>query len=139
MAGEHGFCAARAHAVPTLGRPGGHYSHGISAGGLLFVSGQLPITEAGAKLADAPFEHQAAQVLANVEAVLLAAGSAIAQLVQVRVYLADIADWRTFDAIYARWAGAARPARAVIPAGPLHFGLKIEIEAVAIAGEAVST
>lgn len=118
----------------TLPPPGGHYSHAVVANGLVFVSGQLPVTAAGEKLADAPFDEQVRQVLANLQAVLQAAGSSVAQLVQVRVYVDDIANWPRFNELYAQWAGAARPARAVVPTGPLHFGLKVEVEAVALLG-----
>lgn len=116
-----------------LAQPGGHYSHAVRAGGFVFVSGQLPITADGTKLNDAPFEQQARQVLANVALALEGAGSSIAALTQVRVYVTDIELWPAFNAIYADWAGTARPARAVVPVPELHFGFKIEIEAVAIA------
>jgi reactive intermediate/imine deaminase len=116
----------------TLPAPGGHYSHAVVANGFVFVSGQLPIAADGAKLIDAPFEQQARQVLANVQAALEAAGSSIAQLVQVRVYVDDVANWPAFNAVYAQWAGAAKPARAVVPTGALHFGLKVEVEAVGV-------
>lgn len=115
---------------PTVAPPGGHYSHASIAGGLVFISGQLPITPAGEKLADASFEQQARQVLANVRAILEAAGSGVDRLVQVRVYLDTVDNWPAFNAVYAQWAGDARPARAVVPTGPLHFGLKVEVEAV---------
>jgi reactive intermediate/imine deaminase len=117
----------------ALPAPGGHYSHAVVANGFVFVSGQLPITADGRKLVDSLFEQQAQQVLANVQAALEAAGSSVAQLVQVRVYVDDIANWPAFNAVYAQWAGAARPARAVVPTGPLHFGFKVEVEAVAVA------
>jgi reactive intermediate/imine deaminase len=115
----------------TMAAPGGHYSHATVANGFVFVSGQLPINAAGERLADAPFEAQAQQVLANVAEILQACGSGVERLVQVRVYVDDIANWPAFNALYARWAGSARPARAVVPTGPLHFGCKIEVEAVA--------
>ena len=118
--------------VPGLAMPGGHYSHVSVGGGLVFISGQLPIEPGGKRLVDATFEDQAAQVLANVRAALQAAGSGIDRLVQVRVYVDDIANWPAFDKIYAAWAGASRPARAVVPTGPLHFGFKVEVEAIAI-------
>lgn len=118
--------------VPALAPPGGHYSHVTVANGMVFVSGQLPIAADGTRLVDEPFKAQARQALANVQAALEAAGSGIAQLVQVRVYLADVALWPTFNALYATWAGDARPARAVVPTGPLHFGLLVEVEAVAL-------
>ncbi|AOY95972.1 enamine deaminase RidA [Cupriavidus sp. USMAA2-4] len=130
MAGEHDSKTPQ----PSLPPPGGHYSHAVRANGFVFVSGQLPITPDGCKLGDAPFEVQARQVLANVAAALRQAGSDVGLLVQVRVYLDDVANWSAFNAIYADWAGAARPARAVVPTGPLHFGLKVEVEAVALAG-----
>jgi 2-iminobutanoate/2-iminopropanoate deaminase len=116
----------------TLAKPGGHYSHAIVANGFVFVSGQLPITAAGERLTSASFDEQALQVLANVQATLEAAGSSIDKLVQVRVYVDDIANWPRFNELYAAWAGDARPARAVVPTAPLHYGLKIEVEAVAI-------
>ena len=119
-------------ATPGLPTPGGHYSHVVVANGFVFVSGQLPITASGEKLADRPFEVQAEQVLRNLEQALLAAGSGIEKLTQVRVYVDDIANWPAFNGIYARWSGNARPARTVVPTGPLHFGVKVEIEAIAI-------
>ncbi|WP_253261720.1 RidA family protein [Ramlibacter montanisoli] len=118
----------------TVARPGGHYSHATVAQGLVFVSGQLPITAEGVKLVDAGFEQQAEQVLANVRNILLACGSDVDRLVQVRVYIDDMANWPAFNAVYARWAGDTKPARAVVPTGALHFGLKLEVEAVAQVG-----
>ncbi|GMV47370.1 MAG: reactive intermediate/imine deaminase [Pseudomonadota bacterium] len=120
--------------APALAAPGGHYSHAAVAGGLVFVAGQLPIAPDGRKLGDAPFDLQARQVLANLQAALEAAGSSPARLVQVRVYLTDLAHWPAFDALYAQWLGAHRPARAVVPVPALHYGLLLEVEAVAAAG-----
>jgi len=119
---------------PTMAAPGGHYSHAVCAGGFVFVSGQLPIAPDGTKLNDAPFERQAQQVLDNVAQALRAAGSSIERLTQVRVYVTEIASWPAFNTIYAAWAGAARPARAVVPVPELHYGFKIEVEAVALNG-----
>ena len=119
---------------PTrMAAPGGHYSHAVAAGGLVFVSGQLPITPDGRRLNDAPFDEQARQVLDNVAHALADAGSGIDRLVQVRVYVTDIGAWPAFNALYAAWAGAARPARAVVPVPQLHYGFKIEVEAIALA------
>ena len=116
----------------TLAPPGGHYSHAVVAGGMVFVSGQLPITTSGQRLNDQPFEVQARQVLHNVEAALTAAGSDKTRLVQVRVYVTDIALWPAFNALYAAWIGEHRPARAVVPVPQLHHGFLIEIEATAV-------
>jgi len=92
----------------------------------------LPVTPGGERLVNAPFEVQVRQVLANVQSVLAAAGSSVDRLVQVRVYLASVDHWPAFNALYAEWAGPARPARAVVPTGPLHHGLLVEVEAVAL-------
>ena len=115
----------------TLAAPGGHYSHAVVAGGFVYVSGQLPITAAGEKLNRASFDDQTRQVLANVDAALTAAGSSVSQLVQVRVYITDIAHWPAFNQLYADWAGDSRPSRAVVPVPLLHHGFLLEVEAVA--------
>jgi 2-iminobutanoate/2-iminopropanoate deaminase len=116
---------------PTMAAPGGHYNHAVAAGGFVFVSGQLPIAPDGTKLNEASFEQQAQQVLDNVAHALKGAGSSIDRLTQVRVYVTDITSWPAFNALYARWAGNCRPARCVVPVPQLHYGFKIEIEAVA--------
>lgn len=116
----------------TLAPPGGHYAHGVIANGFLFISGQLPITATGEKLSEAPFAEQVNQVLHNVGAVLAHAGATIDALVSVRVYVTDIALWPEFNKLYAGWIGTHRPARAVVPVPVLHYGFKIEVEAVAV-------
>jgi 2-iminobutanoate/2-iminopropanoate deaminase len=115
----------------TLAPPGGHYSHAVVSRGMVYVSGQLPITPEGGKLSNASFEEQAKQVLSNVAVALQAAGSGVEHLVQVRVYVTDIANWPAFNSLYAQWAGDAKPARAVVPVSVLHYGFQIEMEAVA--------
>lgn len=127
MAGDVAFINPQ-----MMATPGGHYSHAVSAGGFVFVSGQLPIAPDGRKLTDASFELQTRQVFDNVAHALLGAGSSVDGLMQVRVYITEIALWREFDALYAAWVGAARPARCVVPVPKLHHGFKIEIEAVAL-------
>ena len=117
---------------PTMAPPGGHYSHAVTANGFVFVSGELPIAPDGTKLNEAPFEQQVQQVLDNVALALKGAGSSIDKLTQVRVYVTDIASWPAFNTLYAKWAGNARPARCVVPVPQLHYGFKIEIEAVAV-------
>ncbi len=114
--------------------PAGHYSHAAAGAGLVFVAGQLPIAPDGRRLSGEPFEAQVRQVLANVQAALEGAGSAVHQLLQVRVYLTDIEHWGAFNVVYAEWAGTHRPARAVVPVPALHHGLLLEVEAVALAG-----
>ena len=131
MAGDTRSTPPELIAPPTLAPPGGHDSHAVVANGMVYVAGQLPITREGVKLSDAPFEVQARQALANVQGALEAAGSRVDRLVHVRVYLDDLQQWGVFNTLYVAWVGSHRPARAVVPVPALHYGLKIEIEAIA--------
>lgn len=116
----------------TTNSGGPHYSPFALGGGLIFVSGQLPLRPGrDTSLAATPFREQAEQTLRNLKAVLDQAGAGLDQVVKTTVYLSDIADWDELDAVYAAFFGAARPARSVVPTGPLHFGFRIEIEAIA--------
>jgi len=112
--------------------PAGHYSHGVVHAGLLFVAGQLPIEPGtGRKLTDAPADAQARQALANLDAVLLAAGTSRDRVLKTTVFVSDIHLWDQVNAAYAEFFGTHRPARSIVPCGPLHFGLVVEIEAIA--------
>ena len=118
----------------NMATPGGHYSHASIASGLVFISGQLPITPSGELLNQVSFEEQVKQTLSNVKTVLDATGSSVAQLVQVRVYITSISNWPSFNQIYKEWAGQSLPARAVVPVPELHYGFSIEVEAVGVVG-----
>jgi 2-iminobutanoate/2-iminopropanoate deaminase len=111
--------------------PAGHYVPGIRTGDLVFVSGQLPLDAAGVPQPDQPIEEQVDLALANLDAVLRAAGSSRERVVKVNVYVSDIALWDRVNRRYAAFFGNHRPARAVVPVGPLHYGCAIEIDAVA--------
>lgn len=114
--------------APGVAPPGGHYAHAVRHGDTVYISGQLPIRPDGSHCADADFAQQARIVLANVLAIAAAADS---ELVKVTAYLTDVADWPAFNTVYAELLGAARPARAVVPVPALHYGYRIEVEAVA--------
>jgi 2-iminobutanoate/2-iminopropanoate deaminase len=112
--------------------PGGHYSPGIIFGDLVFVSGQLPVSESGDHaLAKADFEMQARQVFRNLIAVLRAAGAGLEDVLKVTLYVSSVDHWGQCNTIYAEIFGDHRPARAVVPTGPLHHGYLIEVEAIA--------
>jgi 2-iminobutanoate/2-iminopropanoate deaminase len=117
---------------PGVAPPGGHYSHGVGYGDLLFVSGQLGIRQDGSHTADCDFEVQARQALQNVLAVLEAAGSGPEDVLKVTAYVVDVANWPRLNKVYAEAMGQARPARAVVPVPALHYGYLIEIDAVAV-------
>lgn len=116
--------------------PAGHYSHVCIANGLAFVSGQLPIDKNGKALSESSFETQAEQVLRNVDACLNEVGVTRESLVQVRVFVSDMAYWPAFNKVYADWLGNHRPARAVAQSSSLHYGAAVEVEAIALAPKA---
>ncbi|MCO5250798.1 MAG: RidA family protein [Candidatus Kapabacteria bacterium] len=117
-----------ANALP----PAGHYSPALVSGGLVFVSGILPIDPyAGTKLNDKDFATQTEQVLANLELILNEAGSSLSKLLKVTVYVTNISDWDEFNRLYAAKLGDHKPARTVVPVPELHFGLKLELDAIA--------
>jgi 2-iminobutanoate/2-iminopropanoate deaminase len=114
-----------------LSRPGGHYTHVVVHGGVAYISGQLPIGPGGPLPPDATFERQARQVLANVRAAVEGAGSDLSRVLKCTVYVSDIADWPAFNQLYAEMFGEHRPARAVVPVSPLHYGYRVEMDAIA--------
>ena len=113
-----------------LPAPGGHYSHAVVAGGLAFISGLLPVDSAGKALADEPFEVQMAQVLHNLDAVLTSWEAAAVSWCRFG-FIYGRKPWGPFNALYAAWMGEHRPARCVVPVPALHFGVALEVEAVA--------
>jgi len=114
--------------------PGGHYSHAVVAGGFIFVSGQLPFRPDGKVDPTMTFGEQSRQALANLKAALAAAGATLSDVVRVTVYVASIENWAEFNSAYAEVFGEHRPARAVVPVGPLHYGFGVEVDAVAFVG-----
>ena len=111
--------------------PKGHYSHAAAGSGLLFISGQLPIAPDGSHPCPG-FADQVRRAMGNLLTILHGAGSERSDLLKVTAYIVGIEHWDEFDAIYAELMGDARPARAVVPVPALHFGFKIEIDAVAV-------
>lgn len=111
--------------------PGGHYAQAVVYGGLVHVSGQLPVVAGQPHDPAAPFETQVRRALANLLAILAAAGAAPDRLLKVTAYIVGADNWPAFNAIYAEVLGTARPARSVVPVPELHHGYLVEIDAVA--------
>jgi 2-iminobutanoate/2-iminopropanoate deaminase len=86
-------------------------------------------------MAGRPFDEQAIRILENLQACLQGIGLTSQDLVQVRVYLTDMGNWPRFNEHYARWLGEHRPARIMLGVSSLHFGVDVEVEAVALASE----
>lgn len=116
--------------TPNAPQPAGHYSQATVYNGLVFVAGQLSIDPSGEKRVG-PIEEQTELALSNVHAILKAAGSDWNRVLKMNISVADINLWEAVNKVYARVLGENRPARAIIPCGPLHYGFLIEIEAIA--------
>jgi len=111
----------------------GPYSQAIVAGGLVFCSGQVALEPgAGGKLVGRDVAEQTKQVLANLAAVLAAAGSSLQKVVKTTVWLTDMAHFAAMNQVYAERFGAHRPARATVAVVALPKGALVEIEAVAV-------
>ena len=119
--------------VPGALPPAGHYSPAVEHGGVIYISGQLGVRPDGGHTAGEPFEAQARQALANLLAVLSAAGGSPEGLLKVTAYIVGVENWPAFNAIYTEAMGEARPARSVVPVPELHYGYLVEIDAVAAA------
>lgn len=113
-------------------RAGGHYTQAIESGGFIFISGQLPIEPVTGEKILGSIEEQTLRVLKNIEAIAVAAGSDLNHIIKTTVYVSDIDLWGRVNAVYAQFFGEHKPARAVVPVNPLHFGFQIEIEAIAV-------
>jgi len=117
--------------TPDAPAPAGHYSQAVVHGEVVYVAGQLPIDTNSSDRHVRSIEEQTERTLRNVEAILRAAGSDLEHVLQMTIYVSDMASWGAVNETYARVMGAHRPARAVVPVGPLHYGYGIEIQAIA--------
>lgn len=118
-------------AAPGAPHPQGHYSMAVRHDGIVYVSGQLGVRPDGSHTTDLPFEEQARHAIRNLLAVLASAGLGPQNILKVTAYIAGVAHWPAFNAVYAELMGNSRPARSVVPVPELHFGYLIEIDAIA--------
>ena len=122
------------HRVSTPSAPAaiGPYSQAIVAAGLVHCSGQVALDPATGQLVAGDVSAQAERVLANLAAVLAAAGSDLSRAVKCTVYLRTMADFAAVNAVYARaFPGDAPPARATVAVADLPKGALVEIDCVA--------
>jgi 2-iminobutanoate/2-iminopropanoate deaminase len=112
-------------------RPIGPYSQGVIAGGLLFVSGQIPLDPATDKMVEGDIKVQTEQVLKNLLAVLKEAKMGPENIVKATIFLADIADFAQVNEVYGQFLGKEPPARSTIQAAALPKGARVEIDVIA--------
>ncbi len=126
----------RHRAVNTTAAPApvGPYNQAVLAAGVLYCSGQIALDPlSGTMVGDGDVEAETRQVLANLQAVLAAAGCTAAQVVRTTVFLVDLADFARVNAIYAEVFGAGvAPSRACVQVAALPKGARVEIDAIAV-------
>jgi 2-iminobutanoate/2-iminopropanoate deaminase len=120
-------------AVRTSGapNPGGAYSQGIAVDGFVFCSGQIGLDPTTGELVEGGVGAQADRALRNLEAVLDAAGASMVDVVKTTLFLADIGDFNTVNAVYARHFPDPPPARSTFAVGALPKSALVEVEAIA--------
>ena len=123
------------HVISTSNAPAaiGPYSQAVGWGGLIFVSGQIPIDPATGQVVGDDAGAQTERVLKNLAAILEAAGSSLGQVVKTTVYLRDLNDFARMNEVYARFFGEQPPARATVQVARLPRDVSVEIEVVATA------
>lgn len=113
-------------------KPGGHYSQAVVQDNLVYVAGQIPIDPGTGEKILGTITEQTNRVLLNLEAILKAAGTGKSNVLKTTVYIADMDQWGEVNKVYEEFFGDHKPARAVVPTPPLHFGFLIEIDAIAV-------
>jgi 2-iminobutanoate/2-iminopropanoate deaminase len=109
----------------------GPYSQAVAANGFLFTAGQIALDPATGQVVAGDVTAQTERVLANLGAVLEAAGTSWSAVVKTTVFLHDMNDFPAMNQVYARVLGTARPARTTVQAAALPRGVLVEIDAIA--------
>jgi len=110
----------------------GPYSQGIIANGLIFASGQIGLDPRTGEITSPEVGAQTRQVLENIKAVLQEGGSDLDRVVKSTVYLTDLADFSSFNQVYATYFPHDPPARATVEVSRLPKGARVEIEVIAV-------
>lgn len=112
----------------------GPYSQGMSAGNLIFVSGQLPINPAEGKITAQSIEDMTRQSLENCKAILKDVGASLEDVAKVTIFIKDMDDFARINGVYAQYFTANKPARATVEVARLPLDAQVEIEMIAVKG-----
>jgi 2-iminobutanoate/2-iminopropanoate deaminase len=110
----------------------GPYSQAVEANGTLYISGQIPINPATAKVVEGGIKEQTEQVMQNISAILEAAGYTFLDVVKSTVLLSDIANFAIMNEVYGKYYTTNPPARAAYQVANLPLGVMVEIETIAV-------
>ena len=119
--------------VQTANAPAaiGPYSQATITGDLVFSAGQVALDPSSGTVVEGGIEAQTRQVLANLSAVLEAAGTTLSRVIKTTVFLTDMADFPAMNSVYAEAFGDHKPARSTVAVTGLPLGVLVEIEVVA--------
>ena len=112
----------------------GPYSHGVRTGDLLFTSGQVGLDPATGQLVAGGIEAETRRALENLRAVLEAGGSGLDRVVKTSVYVVDLQEYASVNAVYATFFTGDKPARTTVQVSRLPAGARVEIDAVGTVG-----
>lgn len=119
--------------INTKGAPSaiGPYSQAIKFGNMVFVSGQIALSPDGSDLLNSDITVQTRQAIENIKAILESAGSSLRNVLKATIYIIDMKDFNSVNAVYSEYFGDILPARACIEVSNLPKGAKVEIEVIA--------
>jgi len=109
----------------------GPYSQAIVANGFVYTAGQIAFEPSTMEIVGGGIGEQTARVMANLAAILAAAGTDLSKVVKTTVFLVDMADFTAMNEVYARAFGSHKPARSTVAVAALPRGVRVEIEAIA--------
>lgn len=110
----------------------GPYSQAVESGGMVFVSGQIPLDPSSGLLAADEIKTQTERVLLNLEAVLKSCGLNLEKVVKTTVFMTDLGEFPLMNEVYGKFFREEHPARATVQVSALPKGARVEIEAVAV-------
>jgi len=110
----------------------GPYSQAIEAGGMVFVSGQLPVDPATGNFAEGGIKEQTRQSLTNAQNILAEAGLTLANVVKTTVFLSDMSNFADMNEVYAQFFSAPYPARSAVAVKTVPKGALVEVECIAV-------
>ena len=108
----------------------GTYSQAIRSGNLVFLSGQIPLDPATMEIVDGDFENRARRVFANLQAVARAAGGELDDIVKLTIFLTDLGNFATVNAVMEEFFTPPFPARAAVGVAALPKGVDVEADAI---------
>ena len=108
----------------------GPYSQAVKAGGLMFISGQIPLNPETGDLVSGSIEDESNQVLQNIKSICEAAGHGMEDIVKITIFLTDLGNFATVNEVMKKHFSEPYPARATVEISGLPLGVNVEIEAI---------